>query len=103
MVKKLLLYLGFLIITFVLSQITFYLFMLVIIPSNDGIFSSGLTIFTRILLVFGLILILAIYTLSLYKLLQQQKIDSGIVIISLFIFTVSLINFPAPAILTFFF
>lgn len=101
--KKQLFYLVFFIITIVLSQITFYLFILAILPSSNGIMSSDLTIFARILALLGFILTLGMYIFSLYKLLQQQKIDSGIVIISLFIFILFLINFPAPAILDFFF
>lgn len=101
--KKLLFYLVFFIITIVLSQITFYLFILAILPSSNGIMSLDITILTRILAILGFILTLGMYIFSLYKLLQQQKIDSGLVIISLFIFTLFLINFPAPAILTLFF
>lgn len=100
MIKKLCFYLVFFIITFVFSQISFYLSLLILLPSTDGIMATNITIFTKILLVLGLILVFGFYIFSLFKLIQKN-IDAGIIITNIFLFIVFFIN--SPAILPFFF
>lgn len=62
--------------------------------------TADITIFTRILYIFGLIGVLGTYIFSLIKLIQKN-VNAGIIITNIFINIVFSINFPAILIFLF--